>query len=73
MKFFNYFYFQFILFKKIDDLNLVANLEKLKSPSLSDNDLVKVFCINNKTKPIPNSTAERTKKKNVMDKTFKLS
>lgn len=66
-------YFQFILFKKIKDLNLLENLEKFKSLSFKDKDLVKVFCINKSIKPIPNSTADKTKKKNVKDKIFKLS
>lgn len=64
------FYFHFILFKKITDLNLLANFEKLKSESVKDKVLVIVFWINNKIKPIPNSTADKTKKKKVKDKTL---
>lgn len=41
--------------------------------SVKDKERVRVFWISNKTKPIPNSTADKTKKKNVKDKTFKLS
>lgn len=36
-------------------------------------DRVIIFWNNNKTKPIPNSIAEKTKKKKVKDKIFKLS
>lgn len=54
-------------------LNLLENLEKFKSFSDKDKERVKVFCNNNKIKPIPNSTADSTKKKNVKDKTLRLS
>ena len=64
-------YFQFNLFKNINDLNLLENLEKFKSLSVKDNERVKVFCINSKINPIPNSTADKTKKK--MLKTAYLS
>jgi hypothetical protein len=72
-KFFFILYFQFNLFKKIIDLNFVENLEKFKSFSLKDNERVRTFCINSKIRPIPNSTAESTKKKKVNDKTLRLS
>ena len=40
---------------------------------VKDIDLKKIFCIRIITKPIPNSTADKTKKKNVNDKKLTLS
>ena len=55
------------------ELNLVENLLKSDWESDSERDLKKMFWTRSKTKPIPNSTADKTKKKNVKDKRFKLS
>ena len=55
------------------ELNLVENLLKSDWESDRERDLKKMFWTSNKTKPIPNSTADRTKKKNVRDSKFKLS
>lgn len=52
---------------------MLENLKKLISFSDKLKVLFKRFWSNNKTKPIPNSTAERTRKKKVRESTFKLS
>ena len=46
---------------------------KSELESNSDKDLKKTFWTNNITSPIPNSTADSTKKKKVRDIKFKLS
>lgn len=66
-------YFQFILFKKTVDLNLLENLEKFKSKSVKERVLVIVFWISKRINPIPNSTADNTKKKKVRERTLILS
>ena len=48
-------------------------LSQFLLPSLSWDDLKKTFCSKIITKPIPNSTAERTKKKKVRERRFILS
>ena len=68
-----FFYFQLILLININDLNLFVNFVKLVSFSIRFKDLVKVFWNNNKTNPNPNSIADKTRKKKVSDKRFKLS
>jgi hypothetical protein len=51
----------------------VEFLKKLDGLLFKEIDLKKTFCIKIITKPIPNSTADSTKKKNVKDKKFTLS
>ena len=59
------------------DLSLVENLLEclVKSDSVSDKERErkKTFCNNNSTKPIPNSTADNTRNKNVKDNRLMLS
>lgn len=55
------------------ELNLVENLLKSDWESDKDKDLKKIFWTSSNTNPIPNSTADKTKKKKVKDKRFKLS
>ena len=57
----------------IREENLVEFLKKLSEFVVREIDLRKIFCINMITKPIPNSTADRTKKKNVKERKFTLS
>lgn len=51
----------------------MTNLNILLSESFRFKVLDNICCNNNKTKPIPNSIAEKIKKKNVKDSMFKLS
>lgn len=53
-------------------LKRVENFKKLESWSFKFIDLVIIFWINNKIKPIPSSIAEKTKEKKVKDNMFKL-
>lgn len=57
----------------IREANLVEFLKKLSELVVKDIDLKKTFCINIITKPIPNSTADSTRKKNVSERKFTLS
>ena len=54
-------------------MNRVDCFKKSELLSVNDNDLKNTFWIKSNIKPIPNSTAERTRKKNVRDIKFKLS
>ena len=60
--------FDFIL-----ELKRVEYFKKSEFESISDKDLKKMFWISNKTKPIPNSTAESTKNRKVSDSRLRLS
>jgi len=53
--------------------NLLENFKKLVSLSVKLIDLVIIFWKSKRTRPIPNSIAEKTKKKNVKANMFKLS
>ena len=55
------------------EANLVEFLKKLSELVVRDMDLRKTFCISMITKPIPNSTADNTRKKNVKERKFTLS
>ena len=55
------------------EVNLVEYLLNSDWESDKDKDLKKIFWTSNKTRPIPNSTADSTKKKKVKDKRFRLS
>ena len=54
-------------------MNLVEYLLNSDWESDNDKDLKKIFWTSSKTKPMPNSTADNTKKKKVKDNKFKLS
>ena len=54
-------------------LKRLTNLKILVSESFKFKVRDKICCNNNKTKPIPNSMAEKIKKKKVNDNIFKLS
>lgn len=51
----------------------MENLVKSDWESDKDKDRKKIFCTSSNTSPIPNSTADKTRKKNVRDNKFKLS
>lgn len=53
--------------------NLFENFKKFKSWSFKLIDRVIIFWKSKRIKPIPNSIAEKTKKKNVSDRMFRLS
>ena len=55
------------------EVNRVEFFIKSELESNSDKDLKKTFWTSNITSPIPNSTADSTKKKKVKDIKFKLS
>ena len=55
------------------ELKRVECFKKSEFESIRDKDLKKTFWIRSNTKPIPNSTAERTRKRKVSDNKFKLS
>ena len=54
-------------------LKRFTNFKKLVSESFKLIERLTMFWNKSKIRPIPNSIAEKTKKKNVKDKTFKLS
>ena len=62
-----------IKFDLTRELNLVECLRKSELVSVRDKDRKNMFCINNRMSPIPNSTADKTRKRNVRDIKFKLS
>lgn len=53
--------------------NLVLYFTSFLELSFKLSDLVKTFCTKSRTKPTPNSTADKTKKKKVKDKKLALS
>ena len=64
---------QFIFPDLILEINLVEFLKQLVLLFVKDIDLKKIFCISIITRPIPNSTADRTKKKKVKERKLTLS
>lgn len=61
----------FTVFKFL--VNRVENFIQEELPSFKLRERIKMFCSNINIKPTPNSTADKTKKKNVKDKKFILS
>ena len=54
-------------------INLVEFLKQLLVLLFKDIDLLNIFCISIITRPMPNSTADSTKKKKVNDRKLTLS